>query len=96
MIDETYADMLIEITKTSPSNIILSQDLFNMIDEEVLIYALGHFYISVKNVLPPFCPFYLDKSLKNETYFSMKNNEECDKLLLELNYRAKEKNESSR
>ena len=91
MIENIYTDMLTEITETSPSGVVLSQDLFDMIKEETLIYVLGHFYISIKNVLPPFCPFYLDKSLKDKTYFVMGSSEECDKLLLELNYRAKEK-----
>ena len=89
--DNTYMSMLNEITEASPANVILSNDLFKMIKEETLIYILGHFYIQVKNVLPPFCPFYLDKSLPDETYILTKSNQECDELLLKSNYKTKDK-----
>ena len=89
-IESTYMEMLERIMNESPHSVIVSSDLFEQVDEEILIYVLGHFYISVKNSLKPFCPFYLDTSLEEESYIMLESNKKLDEMLLYLNYKIKE------
>ena len=86
LIENAYMDMLSQITLENPYSVIVSQDLFDKVEEEVLIYALGHFYISVKNILPPFCPIYLHKSFLGQTFMIMKTQKDSDFKLLDLSY----------
>ena len=87
--ENNFVDMLKQVTEKSPRGVIVSKDLFEMIKEESLIYSLGHFYISVKNVLPPFCPFYLHLNFADKAYVMCDTEEDCDKMLLELNYKIR-------
>ena len=84
--DESLLKMLEEVTNTSPKGVILSKDLFEKVNDESLIYQLGHFTIQVKNVLPPFCPLYLHSQLATGSYILCSTLREVDEKLLDLNY----------
>jgi hypothetical protein len=77
--------------------VVVGKELFDLIDEDVFIYTLGHFSISVKPMLPPFCNFLMDKTIKPDSYYVFNNEKECDIFLLQNYYKDKKrKNESSR
>lgn len=69
--------------------VVVGKGLFNLIGEDTFIYTLGHFSISIKPMLLPFCNFLMDKTVPNDKYYIFEDEEKCDLFLLQNYYKDK-------